>query len=52
MVAKEGGFGEGWGGSLRLAMPIPTYRMDNKILLHSAGNYIQNPVKDHNGKKY
>ena len=26
--------------------------INNKVILYSTGNYIQNPVVNHNGKKY
>ena len=26
--------------------------MNNKVLLYSTGNYIQYPVRNHNGKQY
>ena len=50
---KEG-VGEGWIGSLGLADAKLLYRgwRNNKVLLHSTGNYIQYPVINHNGKEY
>ena len=27
-------------------------QINNKVLLHSTGNYIQHPVAKHNGKEY
>ena len=27
-------------------------RINNKVLMYSTGNYIQNPVINHNGKEY
>ena len=47
-----GGGGEGWSGSLGLA--DANYYIEwinNKVLLHSTGNYIQYPVINHNGKE-
>ena len=28
------------------------HRIDNKVLLCSTGNYIQYPMRNHNGKEY
>ena len=33
-------------------MQTITYRMMDKILLYSTGNYIQYPMINHNGKEY
>ena len=46
--------GEGWTRSLGLADTNYLYRewINNKVLLYSTGNYIQNPVISHNGKEY
>ena len=46
--------GKAWSGTLGLAdANYYIYRMDkHKVLLHSTGNYIQYPVRNHNGKEY
>ena len=33
-------------------MQTTVYKMNNKVLLYSPGNYIQYPVINHNGKEY
>ena len=50
---KESGVEEGWTSRLMLAeMQNIIYRIDNKVLLYSTGNYIQYTVKNQNGKEY
>ena len=54
MVAK----GEGGGGGLEREAGVSRCKLlytewiSNKVLLYSAGNYIQYPVTNHNGKEY
>ena len=31
---------------------ITIYKINNKVILHSTGNYIQYPGINHNGKEY
>ena len=38
-------------GISRCKLLYPEYR-NNKILLHSTGNYVQCPMINHNGKEY
>ena len=54
MVAKGVGVVEGWIGSLGLADAnwLYTEKINSNVLLHSAGNSIQYPVINHNGKEY
>ena len=42
-----------WGNKLEVGVSRYNYvyKIDNKILLDRTGNYIQNPVRNHNGKK-
>ena len=54
---QEGGV-EGLGGWMDWEFEISSYKLlytgwkNNKVLLYSPGNYIQNPVTNHNGKEY
>ena len=43
---------EGQSGSLGLVDATIVQKIDHKVLLYSAGNYIQYLVINHNGKKY
>ena len=54
LTAKgDGGVGEGWSGSLRLADEnYYTERRDDKVLLQSTGSYIQPPATSRNGEEY
>ena len=49
--------GGGWGGmdwefGVSRCKLLHTEWMDNKVLLYSTGNYIQQPGINHNGKEY
>ena len=48
----QGRGGGGWIGSLGLVDANYYLWMDNKVLLHSTGNYIQCPGINHNRKEY
>ena len=37
---------------LDLQIKITIYKINNKVLLYSTGNYIQYPIINHDGKKY
>ena len=54
MVGCKGisGMREGQSGSLGLVDATIVQKIDHKVLLYSAGNYIQYLVINHNGKKY
>ena len=47
----------GWGG-LNQEFGISRYKLlyikqiNNKVLMYNTGNYIQNPIINHNGKEY
>ena len=48
--------GRGWGrdklGVWDYQIQTTIYKINNKVLLCSTGNYIQYPVLNHNGKEY
>ena len=48
VVAKRGGEGVGWTGSLRLtdAKLLPLELISNEILLYSTGNYLESLVME------
>ena len=54
VVAK----GEGVGGGMEWEVEVSRLQLiyiewiNNKVLLHSTGNYIQYPMINHNGKEY
>ena len=54
MVAKGegGGGGMDWEFGISRCKVLYTEWMNNKVLLHSTGNYIQYLVINHNGKEY
>ena len=54
-LPEWGGLGEGWNGSLGLAVVsyyILYMEWINKILLYNTENYTQYPMKNHNEKEY
>ena len=54
VVAK----GEGVGGGMQWEVGVSRWKLlyiewiDNKVLLHSTGNYILYPMINHHGKEY
>ena len=54
VVAKREGEGEGKDSKFGISRCKLVYigQINNKVLLHSTGNYIQYPVINHNGKEY
>ena len=54
MVAK----GEGVGGGMEWEVEVSRCKLlyiewiNNKVLLYNTGNYIQYPMRNHNGKEY
>ena len=54
MIAKEEGSegGKDWEFAVSRCKLLYTGWINNKVLLYSAGNYIQYPVIDYNGKEY
>ena len=54
MVAKgeEGGGGKHWEFGISRCKLVYIGWISNKVLLCSAGNYIEYPVINHNGKEY
>ena len=54
MVAKGegGGGGKDWEFGVSRCKLLYREWINNKVLLYSTGNYIQNPVINHNGKEY
>ena len=54
MVAKEeeGGEGMDWEFGVSRCKLLYIEWINNKVLLYSIGNYIQYPVRKHNGKEY
>ena len=47
---RGAGGGKDW--KLGTSRCKPVYKMDNKVLPYSTGNYIQYSVVNHNGKTY
>ena len=47
-----GGGGMEWEFGISRCKLLYTGWINNKVLLHSTGNYIQYPVINHNGKEY
>ena len=54
VVAKGegGGGGKDWEFGISTCKLLYTGWINNKVLLHNTGNYIQYPVINHNGKQY
>ena len=54
MVAKggEGGEGKDWEFGVSRCKLLYIEGINNNVLLYSTGNYIQYPVRNHNGKGY
>ena len=52
MVAKKVGGGMDWEFEINRGKLLYIGWINNKVLLYSAGNYIQYPVTNHNGKEY
>ena len=47
--------GKGWRDKLGVwdqQIQTTIYKINNKVLLYSTGNYIQYPLVNHNGKEY
>ena len=40
-----------WESGVSRCRPVYIGRINNKVLPYSTGNYIQHPVKNHNGKE-
>ena len=51
-IKGEGGWDELGDWVLHIYTIDTMYKIDNKALLYSTGNYIQYPVINHNGKEY
>ena len=54
MVAKGEGGGRGldWECGINRCKLEYVAWINNKVLLHSIGNYVQYPMENHNGKEY
>ena len=54
MVAKGKGVGGGMEWEVRVSRCKLLYieGINNKVLLYSTENYIQHPIRNHNGKNY
>ena len=49
---REGGGGMDWEFGISRCKLLHIEWINNKVLLYSTGNYIQYPVRNHNGKEY
>ena len=52
VVAKGGGGGGGKDWEFGISKLLYIEWINNKVLLHSTGDYMQYPVTNHNGKEY
>ena len=49
---REGKGGKEWECGISRTSLLQRRRINNKVLLYSTGNYIQYPMRNHNGKEY